>query len=231
MILGLTKLLRRGLSPFGSCGLPALLLGFTLLGVVNLAHGSSSDNAAFARPFNSTAEFAIADFDGDLKPDFATVQAGQTSTHVSRYLISFQLSAGSQQTIGLDAPIGGLLLDSRDVNGDHFTDLVVSTTWFRRTVAVLLNDGNGNFTVVDPSQFPSLTPESQADWSASSLQFSEVSSVPPSRPFPKVTQSRSYDFLAAEVAEFASGSAVRFRALTRTARTSGRAPPALVLHV
>ncbi len=107
------------------------------------------------------SRFTIADFDGDNRPDVATVEIGQVGASHARYWIGFQMSAGEHQSIGLTAPIGGLEIASRDVNGDHRLDLIVTTTWFKNPVVVLLNDGHGNFTVTDPAVFSagSLTPE------------------------------------------------------------------------
>jgi hypothetical protein len=52
------------------------------------------------------------------------------------------------------APTGGLQLTSRDVNGDHFVDVVVTTAWTNQPIAVLLNDGRGNFSPSNPAAFP-----------------------------------------------------------------------------
>ena len=65
------------------------------------------------------------------------------------------MSAGARQTIGVNAPVGGLEIASRDVNGDNIIDLVVSTAWLKSPVAVLVNDGHGNFTIRDPAAFSS----------------------------------------------------------------------------
>ncbi len=39
------------------------------------------------------------------------------------------MSAGTRQFIGLTAPVGGIQIASRDVNGDSSPDLVVTTPW------------------------------------------------------------------------------------------------------
>jgi hypothetical protein len=220
----LTNLLRRNIRPFCNGGATALLLAFFLLGVANLAQGSASQ-ILHTLPPGVASDFAIADFDGDQKPDFATVQGGRASLHDSRYLISFELSTGSKQTIGLTAPIGGLQLDSRDVNGDNLTDLVVSTTWFGRPVAILLNDGHGNFTLMDPSAFPAVTQETLTNWSQRSLQTNDNLAIPPSRSLPKALLTRSTGFFVGDHADSLSGSASRVHVLKRTLNTSGRAPP------
>ena len=107
--------------------------------------------------------FAIADFDGDSRPDLATVEIGQSGPSRARYWIGFQLTSGAKQMIGLNAPVGGLNITSRDVDGDQVLDLIVTTAWLNEPVAILLNDGHGNFTLTSPSAFPAII------WSAEKM--------------------------------------------------------------
>jgi hypothetical protein len=117
-----------------------------------------SASRALTAKLNS--HFTIADFDGDQQADLATVQAGAFTSSQSRYWIRFQLTGGARQSFGITAPAGGLELSARDVNGDNILDVIVSTTWLNRPVAILLNDGRGKFALVDPSEFPNVV------WSA-----------------------------------------------------------------
>src|SRR5262249_46952129 len=95
--------------------------------------------------------FAVADFDGDLLPDVAAVQIGQSGFAQTDYWIQVQLSASGRQTIHVMAPSGGLQVTAKDLNGDLAPDLVLTTSWSREPVAVYLNDGHGRFTRVDPA--------------------------------------------------------------------------------
>ena len=108
--------------------------------------------------------FAIADFDGDNRPDLASVHVGQSNSTSARYWIAFDLSGGSGQTVGITAPTGGLQITSRDVNGDTFPDVIVTTAWTNKPVAILLNDGFGNFTASDPAKFQSAFAASEMSW-------------------------------------------------------------------
>jgi hypothetical protein len=115
-------------------------------------------------PGQALTHFAIADFDGDNRPDLASVRVGQSNSTSTRYWIAFHLSGGSGQTLGITAPTGGLQITSRDVNGDSFPDVIVTTAWTNKPVAILLNDGFGNFRASDPAEFHSAFAASEMSW-------------------------------------------------------------------
>jgi FG-GAP-like repeat len=142
---------------------------------------AASPQGAPAPAAEATSHFAIADFDGDSQPDLATVQVGETGGSETRYWIRFRLSTGSQEAIGVRAPAGGLEIASRDVNGDNFLDLVVTTAGLNRPVAVLLNDGNGNFTLNDPGAFPGLVWGSETSWAPTGVQSKDATALVASR--------------------------------------------------
>ena len=124
--------------------------------------------------------FAIADFDGDVRPDLASIQAGSSSSGTTDYWIQLRLTTASrQQCIRLVAPAGGLWIEARDVNGDHAIDLVFSTAWLRRPVAILLNDGHGSFSRVEPATFPEAFNNCETNWSFASNQAIDSFGIPP----------------------------------------------------
>lgn len=153
---------------------PALLALYCLLSVAG--RGEAADSAvphthAFSpRP---NANFAIADFDGDLKPDLATVEVQRADSSANtRYSIRFELTTGSTQVFGLTAPAGGLQIVARDVNGDDALDLLISTAWQHKQVAVLLNDGHGNFTLADPGTYPVSVWGFESQWKSGNVEQS-----------------------------------------------------------
>jgi hypothetical protein len=103
------------------------------------------------------ATLVIADFDGDERPDLATVSSvARADSQTTDYFIQFRFSEMPDCGFGLTARGGGLDLSQRDVNGDSILDLVVSTALDSKIVAVLLNDGHGRFSLVSPAAFPAL---------------------------------------------------------------------------
>jgi hypothetical protein len=123
--------------------------------------------------------FAFADFDGDRRPDLADIQIGRSDAAVTDYWIQLQLSAAGWQTIRVVGPSGGLHIATRDVNGDHALDLVLTTTWLEQPVAILLNDGHGSFSRVDPSAFPGAFREPRTSWGSHSCGVPDTVGVPP----------------------------------------------------
>ena len=172
-------------------------------------------------------QFAIDDFDGDSRPDIATVLEGRSGAADNHYRIRFQLSSGGSQNIDLTAPVGGLDISSRDVNGDDFLDVVVTTARTNRPVAILLNDGAGNFTASDPSAFPGAFRKSANFWRGLSGELRDASPAFFSRVFSSELEVGSRTFSRPiEIGILASRSD---RLETRDAEVSyrGRAPPFL----
>jgi hypothetical protein len=159
----------------------ALLLLSCLLGVPGRAEATSGTAHANALSVSlANPSFAIADFDGDRKPDLATVEVQKANASFNtRYSIRFQLSSGGAwQEFGVIAPAGGLQIVARDVNGDSALDLLVSTAWEHQQVAVLLNDGHGNFTLADPGGFPDSIWGNESQWNSESVPFCDSAALP-----------------------------------------------------
>lgn len=151
-----------------------------LLGLVSgsAIAGAERQNAS-ATPIGLGPQFAIADFDGDLSPDLARIEAGPSSSGATSYWVQLQLSAAGRQTFRLVAPSGGLLIEARDVNGDNAVDLVFATAWFKRPVAIFLNDGHGGFSQVETSAFPGAFNESTTNWALAPRMVTETLGVLP----------------------------------------------------
>jgi hypothetical protein len=156
--------------------LPLFLIIGAMAGV---AVGSDAPQAA-SISVGPGLQYAVADFDGDHRPDTVGVETGQSDVSRTNYWIQFQLSAAGRQTISIVAPIGGLQITARDVNGDQVPDLVLTTTWLRQPVAVFINDGHGTFTRAEPAAFPSAFRESQTSWTSSTDRVDDFIGIPPS---------------------------------------------------
>src|SRR5260370_6599060 len=134
-------------------------------------HAASTGPQSLPSPPQVRSQFAIADFDGDRRPDLATVHVAQSSSGDTHYWIAFQLSGGSRQTLGITAPIGGLQLTSRDVNGDHFLHVIITTASTEQPVAVFLNDCRGNLGPSSPSASPRAFAASEYSWACTTVSL------------------------------------------------------------
>jgi len=157
------SLMTQGLRTRGKIpGVARACLSLLCLCVFAMALGGNVAEAA-QRTSGGTSgfspRFAIADFDGDRKPDLAIVQVVREAAMDSFYSIRLQLSTGEESAIDIAGPQGGLRISPRDVNGDDAIDLVVTTAMDSHFVAVLLNDGHGKFTLAKAGAFPGIESE------------------------------------------------------------------------
>jgi hypothetical protein len=163
--------------------LRSLFLWISLLLLFGLAGSNTAEAAGIeSGPVTSVGpgpQFAIADFDGDVRPDLASIQAGSNSSGTTDYWIQLQLTAAGRQSFRLVAPAGGLWIEARDVNGDHAVDLVLGTAWFNQPVAILLNNGHGSFSRAEPAAFPGAFSESKTNWGSASNHVIDAVGVPP----------------------------------------------------
>jgi hypothetical protein len=198
-----------------------------------LLAGLAMDGRAAVPPANGgpsafSPPFAIADFDGDSKPDLATVQVRASTASQARYRIEFELSAGERQIVMVTGPIGGLEIAPRDVTGDQIPDLVVTTTLLNQPVAVLVNDGRGNFTLREAAAFPGMVWRYERFWSLKKTQIRDTTAL---------VRAAGLCRPARDLAEYPwRPGRLRFSqtdvvALDLASAVRGRAPPTAVFHV
>ncbi len=191
--------------------------------------GLGTQRAAVFAHGAAAVHFTIADFDGDNRPDLATVETGVMGTSHARYWIGFQMSAGARQTIGVNGPVGGLEIASRDVNGDNILDLVVSAACMKSPVAVLVNDGHGNFTIRDPAAFSeSLTNPSRTLDSPNGQNPDKVLAIS-ARGSDELVASERGAIIRAGSEKISSSNSLR-NVFPLVVRSSGRAPPLSASH-
>jgi hypothetical protein len=189
-----------------------------LAGRVSAAPGGSAQAAS---------HFTIADFDGDNRPDFASVHVGQSGLQDTRYWIAFQLSGRSGQTVTVTAPTGGLRIAARDVNGDSFLDVVITTLWTNKPVAILLNDGLGNFTSTTPSEFQSAFAAPETSCTSAVDEVRDATALFYSRSIPGDCGEVSGSFSRRSMSGMFSPRSCRDSVSPSVSPFAGRAPPRL----
>jgi len=198
-------------------------------GLLGGAAAAADVPIAHAASLGTDLSFSIGDFDGDSKPDLASVQAGKGDLTRTDYWVQLQLSVAGRQSFQIVAPTGGLQIVSRDVNGDHALDLVLTTRWLRQPVAILLNDGHGNFSRVETADFPEAFSESKTSWSSTTDHAIDAVGVPPQSREDICSEAELFLHLRSQ-ARFAPSSDSRFGAGPFLISHLGRAPPFEVSH-
>ena len=102
-----------------------------------------------------TSAWSFTDLDGDTQSDRVRSTAIGPDGLEYRYNIEFEMSTGRiHKPISiLSGDAWGLQIASRDVDGDHDMDLVVTGGTPRHPLGVWTNDGDGNFTGAGVQQF------------------------------------------------------------------------------
>ncbi len=218
-----------GHAPNGAMGTlvrALLLLGFCF-SIPVLARAATHGNVPTVAPGRGLP-FAIADFDGDHRADIASVEAAPGTSTNNDYWVRLRLSASGKRYIPLSAPRGGLRVEALDVNGDRAVDLVFATAWLDRPVAILLNDGHGNFSRVDPSAFPQAFEKSQNAWNGRANDLSYGLGLPQESPIGDFRLARSTDASRAAV-PYRNFGGPQLLPAAFLIRIAGRAPPAAIL--
>lgn len=173
--------------------------------------------------------FAVADFDGDRRPDLASVQARQNTCASSDYSIQIELSDVGRQSLHLLAPVGGLVIEARDVDGNHTIDLVLSTAWRKQPVAIFLNDGHGTFSRAEPAAFPGAFSKCQTNFLSGSNPATDALGISP-QPDARICPGDDDSTLDRSPARLLPPSSAGFPPDSFLTSHSGRAPPSAVLH-
>ena len=183
----------------------------------------------------ASSSFAIADFDGDRRPDLATAEIERSDSRFARYLIRLQFTAGpgqsaqSGQSIGVTGAFGLPQISAIDVNGDHALDLVITAAGQQQPIAVLLNDGRGKFSLANPSDFPAAAFDSPWRWASASHQLQDAAVLIPTRAPQAEAQNARHSFVPRQLAESRFSASRGFPPDPLHSSPLGRAPPQLGL--
>jgi len=191
----------------------------------------------FGRPTRASCSrfagnpFAVADFDGDWKPDLALVEMTSLDSRQANYAIHLQFSTAGAVSFDVSGPNGGIVVAARDVNGDDLPDLIVSSVYDQRVVAVLLNHGHGLFSRAEPTAYAGFVAEPHLWLPGREPSVGDRLTVAPSR----------YSFDGEQVGGMAtpvSSPADRLakantlvRPLAKLRASRGRSPPSYVFSV
>lgn len=94
------------------------------------------------------------DFAGDHSLNAAIVIERATAGHAD-YTVRLRLASGTEQSVTVAGPPGGLKVEMRDMTGDHVpNDVVLHPAMLNWPPTVLVNDGHDHFAVAASGQDP-----------------------------------------------------------------------------
>jgi hypothetical protein len=166
-----------GQRPCSATRLPSILrwciLSLWALGALAAAGWTSEPATPSSVQLPPTPSFcdqgcAIADLDGDGRPDLAIARAEGWGPKGFQYRIELNLTTrAGLSSFSVSAQRGGLRIIPRDVNGDWDLDLIITSAWSLTPVGVWINDGHGGFTRSDATACP------QSTWTEGPKIFSD----------------------------------------------------------
>jgi hypothetical protein len=171
---------------------------------------------------------SVGDLDGDGRPDLAVVRDLGWGSKGFLYGIQIQLTAhDNPSSFQVSARESGLLIISRDVTGDRFPDLIITSASSFTPVGVWVNDGRGGFTQGDPSAYPADVWHEGSGLCSNPNRDLLPADLPQSRR-PLIDFSLKRDIPAEEVVEHLLRPATRVKVLrNKTNPPPSRAPPIL----
>jgi hypothetical protein len=97
----------------------------------------------------------VGDFDGDNRADIVYAEPQGRVNGTYRYHVEVRLSTQSGANFDIDSgAAGGLHISTRDVDGDHDLDLVITSAFGGQQIGVWINDGHGQFTQGTAESYP-----------------------------------------------------------------------------
>jgi hypothetical protein len=211
-----------------------LLLFCAALGWATMPGTAAPPAQEFSRAaLRAASSFAIADFDGDQRPDLATAEIERSNSRFARYRIRLQFTAGpghpaqSGQSIGVTGAFGLPQISAIDVNGDHALDLVITAAGQPQPIAILLNDGRGKFSLANPSDFPAAAPDSPGRLAPASHRFQDAAVLIPARTWQAEAQNARRSVVPRRLAESRLSASREFPPDPLHSSPLGRAPPQL----
>jgi hypothetical protein len=104
-------------------------------------------------------------FGGDRSLDVA-IAVDEIRTAYTRYTIRLRVTSGSEQSIAVSAPTGGLQPEVRDMTGDNVrNDLILAPKLLQWPLTVLVNDGHDHFVLAVSAAAPDSLASKEAEMS------------------------------------------------------------------
>jgi hypothetical protein len=126
---------------------------------------------------------ALADFDGDDKPDGAILLQSDVSRGQGNFELELHFTGRSNTDIKFQSPEPSVTVEALDIDHDGDIDLVIEQSLTRKRLQVWINDGHGNFERGRMEDFPSVVVPIRDKVGSSERLEPSVLSLPSQRGF------------------------------------------------
>ena len=168
---------------------------------------------------------AIADFDGDNKPDGAVVLENGVLPAPGSLQIGLHFTGRNNANITIQSAEPDIAVAALDIDHDGDTDLVIEQSITRKRLQVWINDGHGNFEKGRIEDFPSAVVPTRNQISPSERLDSPAVSLPTQRSFETMLVACQVAGRPPSGISIAASSISLFRLDHSSSATHSRAPP------
>jgi len=134
-------------------------------------------------PGLSGSTLAVADFDGDNKPDGAILLQSDANLVKGNFAIKLHLTGHSNNEIRFQSLESALTVEAFDIDHDGDIDLIIEESISHKRLQIWINDGHGNFEKGRSEDFPSAADSNPDQIRSSERLDASALSLPTQRGF------------------------------------------------
>ena len=168
---------------------------------------------------------AVADLDGDGKPDGAILLASDDLRGLGNFDVELHFTHHSNTDIRFQSADPAITVEALDIDHDGDIDLIIEQSLTRKRLQVWINDGHGNFEKGRMEDFPSaVAPTRDQIRLSEHLDYPAVS-LPTQRGFETMLMACHIAGRPPSESDLATSSTTLFRPDHAASLTHSRAPP------
>lgn len=168
---------------------------------------------------------AVADFDGDNRPDGAVLLKPASSPGLGDFQVELHFTNNNNATIQFQSPESNVTVAALDIDHDGDIDIVIEQSLTHKALQVYINDGQGNFEKGRIENYRSVAEPVSHQVTSSELLYSPAVSLPTQRGFESMLLACRVAGRPPSAHPFAASSANVHQIVGIFSQAQSRAPP------